>query len=510
MALFTSCQDDIAVTNEEPGYSNITENQYSISEESALAYLADFLADSEPDSRSGKRISVKSIKPIKYNRVASRTQQDNVDCENLLYVANFEDNQGYAILAGDERISDKIIAVADTGNLDNNEIIAVLDEERAQRYIYKNYPLTGPGFFTTPETCDELFMNPNTVDLYIDSIKDTLVGNFLVDDFDAVDENGNPISTDYNILDTIPSNDLLSTSLCIDYAKNEIDREYRRRNDLEVKIGDCGGNSGGNSGSNIRTVADTSAWTIKSRVLPMLTNYAYWHQHSPFNDLYPIKRKYGFFGPRRRAYAGCFPLAIAKLLTHFESPTSFTHNGYRINWSELKFDYNSEAGKKSAAHLLIGISNICKSWHFYGGTFTFPEKAASGMRTFGLQNAKTYRYSWERAITMLDKNCPFIIYAIPKIDITRSHAWTIDGYKIKERNIIRRTYSGSQLTEEKTVVETYNMVHCDFGQQFRAGNGYYVSGIFNTNDSRVEHDPYSSNYNANYNNYIHLVMYDKP
>lgn len=122
MALLSSCQDDIAITTEELNTSDITENPYSISEESALAYLADFLADSEPDSRSGKRISVKSIKPIKYNRVASRTQQDNVDCENLLYVANFEDNQGYAILAGDERISDKIIAVTDTGNLDNNEI----------------------------------------------------------------------------------------------------------------------------------------------------------------------------------------------------------------------------------------------------------------------------------------------------------------------------------------------------------------------------------------------------
>lgn len=81
MAILTSCQDDITVTNDEQSTSHISENPYSISEESALAYLADFLADSEPDSRSGKKISVKSIQPIKYNRVASRTQQDDTDCE---------------------------------------------------------------------------------------------------------------------------------------------------------------------------------------------------------------------------------------------------------------------------------------------------------------------------------------------------------------------------------------------------------------------------------------------
>lgn len=505
MTLLTSCQDDIAITTEELNTSHITENPYSISEESALAYLADFLADSEPNSRSGKRISVKSIKPIKYNRVASRTQQDNVDCENLLYVANFEDNQGYAILAGDERISDKIIAVTDTGNLDNNEIIAVLDEDRARRYIYKDYPLTGPGFFTTPETGDELFMNPNTVDLYIDSIKDTLVGNFLVDDFDAVDENGNPISTDYSILDSVPSDNLLATSLCVYYAKDEIEKEYRRRNDLDVAIGDLGGNSG----SNVKTVADTSAWTIKSRVFPMLTRYIYWHQHSPFNDLYPVKRKYGFFGPRRRAYAGCFPLAIAKLLTHFESPTSFTYNGYKINWSELKYNYNSEVGKKSASHLLIGISDICKSRHFYGGTFTFPEKAASGMRFFGLNNAKTYSYTWERAQTMLDKGCPFIIYAIPGARINESHAWNIDGYKIKERTITFTTYKNGTITNKRTETEVLNMVHCDFGSPTK-GNGYYISGVFNQKGSNYELDAGSYRGNTNYNNYIHLVMYDKP
>jgi len=486
-----SCQDDVPCGNL-PNIQTVN-NKYSISEESALAYLADFFDETEPDSRGGKKISVKSIKPIKYNRVASRAMQDTIDCENLLYIANFEDNQGYAVLAGDERIPDKIIALADTGNMNGDEL------ERNNWIIFEGYPLTGPGFYTTPETGDELFMNPNTVNLYIDSISDTLVGNFINDNIDAVDEFGNPITTSSDSLEWI---ERLSTTLCVNYALNGIDSEIR---DNTLILGDEGGILPPPT-----TKVETSPWTITSRVSPMLTNYAYWHQHAPFNDLYPTKRKYGFFGPRRRTYAGCFPLAISKLLTYFKTPNEFYHNGYLVSWNALNLNFNWLEGKKSAAHLLKGISNICDCWHFYGGTFTFPGKAAHAMRLLGLNNSDTYRYSWERVTTMLDKGCPIITYAMPGIDITSSHAWNIDGYKIKERTITYRTYIGETLKEERTEKEILNMVHCDFGWG-GTSNGYYVSGVFKSKDTRVEQDSdYFGEKEFKYNSYIHIIMYDKP
>ena len=53
------------------------------------------------------------------------------------------------------------------------------------------------------------------------------------------------------------------------------------------------------------------------------------------------------------------------------------------------------------------------------------------------------------------------------------------------------------------------MVHCDFGWG-RKGNGYYVSGIFNQKNSDYELDPGQINGDTNYNNYLHIIMYDKP
>ena len=512
MALFTSCQDDIAVTNEEPGYSNITENQYSISEESALAYLADFLADSEPDSRSGKRISVKSIKPIKYNRVASRTQQDNVDCENLLYVANFEDNQGYAILAGDERISDKVLAIADTGFMNDAIIYSALELNNTNRCVYTEYPLSGPGFFTDSEV-DELFINPNTAILYNDTIMDTLVGNFFLDDIGAEYDNNIPYPS---MNDSLNSIDMLTGSLCVTYAVDKVlySEEEDFRHAIEQKdIIPLDDNDGildpDISPNQVDINIYKTPWEITESVQPILPEFTDWTQHSPFNDLYPKKRKYIAFGHRRKAPAGCFPLSIAKLLTYFETPTVYNYNGYTIDWKALRNSHSIPVGQKSAAHLLKGISDECDSWHFYQGTFTFPSKAASCMRFLGLNNAHTYRYSWERAKIMLDKTCPFIIYSVPGIRIDKSHAWNIDGYKVKERTITYKKYVNGLFKSEWTTTENIKMVHCDFGWG-RKGNGYYVSGIFNQKGTSHELDPNQINGDTNYSNYIHIIMYDKP
>ena len=114
----------------------------------------------------------------KYNMAMTKAGGSDVNCENLLYVANFEQEQGYAILAADNRIGDKVIAVADSGCMSDATIYTAAELMNSERVIYEGYPTTGPGFFTLPETGDELFMNPNTVSLYDADEDDTYVGNF--------------------------------------------------------------------------------------------------------------------------------------------------------------------------------------------------------------------------------------------------------------------------------------------------------------------------------------------
>ena len=78
-----------------------------------MANLNEFLEGDEELTRSKGGVSVKEIYPVKYSTVATRSEQKETGCENLIYVANFEDNAGYAVLAADERIPDKVIAITE-------------------------------------------------------------------------------------------------------------------------------------------------------------------------------------------------------------------------------------------------------------------------------------------------------------------------------------------------------------------------------------------------------------
>ena len=505
-----SCQNE---QKEIFGYNSCNEtpskNVYAISIDNALANLEAFMAETDvPATRSVVPRTVSSVIPIKYNSPITRSASQNLECENLLYVANFEEEQGYAILAGDLRIEDKVIAIIDEGNISDATVYTAVQLANEERFIVDGYPITGDGFFTSPEPGDELFMNPNTVVLY-DSIKnDTFVGNFCLDDIGAEDENGNLIEPTIVNTDIPSTPELLTTTLCVSYALNEIEEngglDYFQPMPDDLIV------DGGEGSSTQRTEISISAWSVKENVAPILSKFVRWHQYKPFNDLYPKRRKFIILGPRRRAPAGCFPLAIAKILTHFEYPNEYIHNGYTVDWAELKNSFETNVGKQSAAHLLKGISSGCDSWYFYEGTFTFPSEATSYMRFIGFNNAHSYKYSFDRVVRMIDKGCPLIIYSVPGINVLNSHSWNIDGYKVKERTITTYTYVGNKLEDTNTKTETCKMVHCDFGWKGTC-NGYYVSGVFKLNDPNIEHDPdckYGGN--TNYNNLLKIIMYDKP
>ena len=110
---------------------------------------------------------------------------------------------------------------------------------------------------------------------------------------------------------------------------------------------------------------------------------------------------------------------------------------------------------------------------------------------------------------MIDKGCPVIIYAMPGIKITSSHAWIIDGYKIKTRDNVITRFQNGKVVSTKTESETSKMVHCDFGWGGKC-NGFYVDGIFKLNNSENEFDNNNHNGNTNYNHHKRIIVYDNP
>lgn len=506
--LLASCQEnDTPLINStvDNNQTKVEQEKYSIPIDSALRYLNEYLTtDYNPNARSFETRKVSEIYPINFASFTTRAQSKYIDCENLVYIANFENDEGYAILAADERIPDKVIAITDQGSLNTNTIKAATNSETNGMPFFTAYPPLGPGFFTLEEYGDELFMNPNTVSLFIESVDDTLVGNFDGECESNINQN--------NLTRILRSNqqtqsDLFAVGLCISYALQTMDNHKP----VPLEPGQDPDPIGGEGGITYdKTTTTTSDWKKTKDTPVLLDSYVTWHQDSPFNDFYPERRSWLLLGKKRKAPAGCFPLAISKILTNLAFPEIFSYNGLTVNWEGLKDKSSYDVDKTSASALLYSISLGCNSWYFYQGTFTFPSYATDYMRFIGFKNVKQQKYKFDYVENMIDNNKPLIIYSVPGIEINKSHSWNLDGYKIKERTVTTNYYYKDKLVTTRSRTELSEMVHCDFGWRGMS-NGYYVSGVFKLGDTSVELDPGPSNTDeTNYKYYLHVITYDLP
>lgn len=499
IVVLVSCQDNI-----DPLASAGSQeaSSHTIPVEQALENLKDFLNDSPKTRSLVDGISLTNVITVRPNHMSTRAIKLPEDCNALMYAVNFSDENGYALLSADNRIDDAVIAVTSEGSISQNDIEeAKADLDDSQKTIFEDYPTTGDGLISVAEYPEEKFLNPNTFNPYDSISNDSWIGDFSEDNIGEEDENGNLID---NAVETRAIGQVQESecnrkvmAMCLSYALNEV---------TDSNIG-TGGSAGGSNVTTTRT--SYGKWADATKTGNILSLYYSWHQNSPFNDLFPRRRKYIVFGHRRKVPAGCFPLALAKVLTHFRYPGIFGYNGEKVDWNSLNNVYLSDSGRHSAAILLKGIAEWCDCWYFYAGTFTIPSKASSFLKDIGFSNVKRYDYKYDRVTSMIDKGCPVIIYAMPGIKINSSHAWIIDGYKIKTRANVITKYQNGKVVSTKTESETSKMVHCDFGWGGNC-NGYYVDGIFKLNNSDNEFDSNNHKGNTNYNHHKRIIVYDNP
>ena len=224
-----------------------------------------------------------------------------------------------------------------------------------------------------------------------------------------------------------------------------------------------------------------------------------------------MRHSYLIVGQKRKAPVGCFPLAITKIMAHYQFPSVYYAEGSMVMWYKISPDI-APNDTIIAARVLYSVAKGCDSWFFEQGTFTFPWEATSFMRSIGFKNVDIKYYSFDVVKTQLDRGRPLLFYAMPNVKIQESHCWNIDGYYEKERVKTTKEYKNGNLARTETETGRCKMVHCDFGWQTKC-NGYYVSGVFKLDDSRVEHDPdtYWSG-DTNYNNWLinRLITYEIP
>lgn len=451
-------------------------NPYLITEEEALANLeAFFAANTQGQTRTSTTMPrVKKITGIRnHDRV---TRSETGDSTTLLYIANFDDEQGFALLSADKRVSSLVVGVSEKGEI-SEEILEYYDRLLSERPLFKGFPLDGPGFFTdtVPGGGTETFINPNTVNFYIEEEDDYLIGDLDTSEYELLNQSNQPTIQTYNPIE------LFIVDCAINYVKDCINRHDDDNTNLNFKhtpddyepslVDPWIGGTGDMTETDVAIVG------------PLLSDFVGWRQNPDLNIFFPS------VGGKDHAYTGCYPLAIAKVLAHNRKPETYTYHGHTFDWNIIN---NYRFGPSDEAALFLrAVADGCNPWYFSQGTFVFPKRAERFFRRCGYSNVHNLECSFDKIKNMIDNNKPLAISGMPKWKFYKAHAWNIDGYRTSKRGIY-----------------DIQMIHCDFGWGGMY-NGYYVSNVFNLGDEDNIYD--NDNHYGNdqeLNHYNRILVYD--
>ncbi len=126
--VLTSCQTEM--DDNESNVKALTSSQIycnKIPVNEALDCLDNFISDVyDVGTRYGGR-RIASVEVLGGSQVASITRTDNASIpDSLLYLVNFDNNQGFAIMAADRRMGSALYAVTEQGSLTQDDINTIL------------------------------------------------------------------------------------------------------------------------------------------------------------------------------------------------------------------------------------------------------------------------------------------------------------------------------------------------------------------------------------------------
>ena len=241
-----------------------------------------------------------------------------------------------------------------------------------------------------------------------------------------------------------------------------------------------------------------------------------WGQHAPYNT-------YCEDSDSQICPTGCVATALAQILSHYQYPNedsdalpitfpsatgcSYPNVGSSLllNWSELK-QHVVTLDNTSCSCSETNRTNLAILFRELGQLLDMNYKEEQSDASFGnIINVLTGwgytcqdhpNYDWDIVRSELDSARLVAMGGERETGITDpAHAWVIDGYKTRTKitNI-----SGKEYTE------THNYIHINWGWDGK-GNGYYLSGIFDT-DQYIELDEGVNKANSkNYDRYLTMI-----
>lgn len=210
--------------------------------------------------------------------------------------------------------------------------------------------------------------------------------------------------------------------------------------------------------------------------------YEYLSQRAPFNA--QIKDQHP---------AGCGPIAVVTLLSHYEMQAG----GSRVDWRKLKENYNKPGMipdlSTNEAYILYELQKlVADAWRYEliistdGYTMTFPYHITGYLKRAGL-NA-TYRNGYdatEMCNTLKEKHQPFILLGWAKDDDSKkkAHYWVVDGFAHMVHTEYGYTINHPGAPKkpfERKIIDS-NLIHCTWGWG-GSYNGWFNPYLINENN----------------------------
>lgn len=244
------------------------------------------------------------------------------------------------------------------------------------------------------------------------------------------------------------------------------------------------------------TKTPLSNWSIVGSVSPLITTK--WGQGAPYNDA--IKHKNG----KGDACTGCVATAVAQIMAYWKFPAQV--GGININWNHLtsnsKVQLDDYLARQHVAHLMKTIGENVGMKYNANSSSAKTKDGRNWMKKIGYVDGREYNYNFNRVVESLNAGCPvlargdrtfkYIKIFGKKIGYTKNgHAWIIDGYVNKERQMKQTVeiVRGNKIIYSKTSYykEEQKFLSCNWGWHGDS-NGWFPAGCFDAQGGRVNED----------------------
>lgn len=422
-------------------------NPYAISVDEALDNLDDLLAviDNDGTRTESRSRRIRTIRTLRNPNANGLTRSGTAQSEEVLHIVNFDNDEGFAVLSADRRLSEEVYAVAESGNIDFDLLDRMVRARTENTSLETRAMVSDTNRLVHPPYYDGLvniILQPNNGN----DPTDSLVLN-LDRELDTLNIKDKAGDTDYP---TYPS---------YEYGK----------------------------------------WQETARIKPMLRTQ--WSQEEPFN--YYV-RKF-----EKKPYAGCGPVALAQLITYFKREMGLSYpvvwynggkNSYKIDWDNIEKTFCTGLYQLSRREEKYKHESTPLRWQAVSGLMYFLGKAMSAeykstgtsvsQRKMGNEICNTalasafnrVDYHKNYALLMLrDRKLPVIMSGFKTDGI--GHYWLLEGL-IEQKRYVTKFYKGKYDYYQ----EYRNLFYCNWGWD-AGGDGYYAAGFFNIPSFRQGTEP---------------------